>query len=214
MSAFVGFSGFARESGFTLAETAFMTATIWALPSKVVFVSAIADGAAYSAVALAVTLSAVRLLPMAATLIPVMKSEETTRFQLFFLVHFIAITAWVVSMTKMPDMPREDRPAFFAGFGTSLTLSCTVVSAVSFILIGAVPPLVAAGLLFVMPLYFLVSLFGAARLLSDRLAMLFGLVAGPFFAACVPGPSILYAGLAAGTASFFAARLFQRRRGG
>lgn len=212
MTAFIGFAGFARESGFSLSETAFMTLAIWALPSKVVYVSAIADGATYSAVAVAVTLSAVRLLPMAATLIPVLKAQDTSRFQLVFLSHFIAITAWVVAMTKLPDLPREERASFFAGFGMSLCLACTIVASLAFILIGTLPPLIAACLLFVMPLYFLVSLFGAARQHSDKLAMIVGLSVGPLFSMYFPGPATLFAGLFAGTVSFYAVRLYQRFR--
>ena len=64
MTAYVGFAGLAREAGVPALEAAFMTATIWALPNQVVLVGAITGGASVLAAAAAVTLTAVRLMPM------------------------------------------------------------------------------------------------------------------------------------------------------
>ena len=83
MSAMVGFAGLARENGITFGETVFMTATIWALPSQVVLVGAIASGTALATAAFAVSLSAVRLMPMIVTLMPVMRADNSPRWALF-----------------------------------------------------------------------------------------------------------------------------------
>ncbi|TGT20407.1 branched-chain amino acid ABC transporter permease, partial [Mesorhizobium sp. M4B.F.Ca.ET.172.01.1.1] len=70
VSSFIGFAALAKDAGVTATQAAFMTGTVWALPSMVVLVGAIASGAALPAAILAVTLSAIRLMPMVMALAP------------------------------------------------------------------------------------------------------------------------------------------------
>jgi hypothetical protein len=49
ISSFIGFAALAKGAGVTVVQAAFMTATVWALPSMVVLVGAIASGAALPA---------------------------------------------------------------------------------------------------------------------------------------------------------------------
>ncbi|WP_245431368.1 AzlC family ABC transporter permease, partial [Rhodoplanes roseus] len=44
MASFIGFGVLCRESGITLGEAVFMTGFVWALPSQLVLVGAIAAG--------------------------------------------------------------------------------------------------------------------------------------------------------------------------
>ena len=61
---FVGFGALARDVGLDLLQVVFVSATVFALPGQVVLVDQIGQGAALAATAFAVTLTAVRLLPL------------------------------------------------------------------------------------------------------------------------------------------------------
>lgn len=211
MAAFVGFAGLARESGLSLSEAIFMTGTVWALPSMVVLVGAITAGTALPAAAIAVALSAVRLMPMAVALVPVLRGPQTKRWQLLLLAHFIAVTSWVYAMMKLPELPREARVAFYTGFATTLTLMNMGVTAASYLLIGTLPPLLTAGLFLLTPIYFLLSMWAASKLASDKLAMVLGLILGPIFHVWLPGLDLLWTGLLGGTIAYAALRLKRLR---
>ncbi len=64
------------------------------------------------------------------------------------------------------------------------------------------PDLLAAALVFLTPVYFLLALWGAARTRADVMALAFGLVLGPPFAILVPQADLLLAGLIGGTAAY------------
>lgn len=210
ISSFIGFGALARELGWSLGEAALITATIWALPSQVVFVGALAGGATLVATIIAVALSAVRLLPMTVALVPMMRDEKTPKPVLYLISHFIAVTAWVVAMRFLPEMPRHARVPFFAGFGSVLTVTNIAATAISHSLTGAMPPMLAAALFFLVPIYFLTSLTAAARFRGEVYALVIGLFLGPIFALIVPQLDILIAGLIGGTLAYLAHRLAKR----
>ncbi|AXS40886.1 AzlC family ABC transporter permease [Breoghania sp. L-A4] len=211
MAAFIGFAGLARESGIALPEALFMTATVWALPSMVVLVGAINAGTPLLATAIAVALSAVRLMPMAVALMPVLRGERTPRWQLLALSHFVAVTSWVFAMMRLPELPREARVPFYAGFAMTLTVVNVCITAAAYVLIGTLPVLLTGGLFLLTPVYFLLSLWAASKLSSDKLAMVLGLILGPLFYLWLPGLDLLWTGLLGGTVAYAAMRL--KRRG-
>ncbi|MEM8664537.1 MAG: AzlC family ABC transporter permease, partial [Pseudomonadota bacterium] len=212
MAAQVGFAALAREAGFTLEETLFLTLAVWALPSQVVFVGLVGTGASAAAVALAVTLTAVRFMPMLMAWVPVVRAPQTPRWQLFLASWFMAITAWVFTMARLPQIDRPSRLPFFLGFALTLTVSNTAIVAVAYSALPTMPALVAAGLVFLTPIYFLMALWGAARGPADRLAMGAGLTLGPLFAYLTPGADLLLAGLIGGTAAYVLGRLLRGQR--
>ncbi|MEM7693464.1 MAG: AzlC family ABC transporter permease [Pseudomonadota bacterium] len=206
MGAMVGFAALARDTGFSLGQTLALTLAVWALPSQVVFVGSVAGGATMAATALAVTLSAVRFMPMIMSWTPVVRGPKTSRVTLLALSCFIAITAWVFAMAKLPALPRADRVRYMAGFAITLALMNASIVAVAFVAIDAIPPVAAALLIFLMPIYFLMSLWGAARAPSERVAMVAGLCLGPMAALLVPGADLLVAGLVGGTIAYLIGR--------
>lgn len=211
MASFVGFGGLARESGWSAGEAAMITGTIWALPSQVVFIGSVATDASIFATIVAVALSAVRLLPMTIALMPVLRDPERPIWIYYPISQFVAITAWVISMRRLPDIPVRSRLAFFLGFGSSLSVANVFVTLISFEIAGNVPPLVAAGLFFLTPIYFLVALWTAARVRADYFALAIGLVLGPIFHEIDPEFDILWAGLVGGTLAY-AMHRFTRRQ--
>lgn len=210
MASFVGFGGLAREAGWSAGEAAFITGFIWALPSQVVFIGSVAAGASFGAVVVAVALSAVRLLPMTVALMPILRDPARPGWVYYPASHFIAITAWVVSMMRLPGIPRSGRLAFFLGFGMSLTVCNVAVTLLSHQLAGAVPPVIAAALVFLTPMYFLVALWSAARMRADYLALIVGLVLGPVFHRVDPEFDILWAGILGGTLAFGLHKIMER----
>lgn len=212
LAAMVGFTALARDAGYSLAEAVFLTVTVWALPSQVVYIGMVGSGAALPAVVLAVALSGMRFLPMVVAWTPVVRGPRTSRATLVVLSAFVAVTAWVFAMSRLPDVPRPARVPFFAGFGLSLVAATAVVMTLAYELIGDLPGFPAAALVLLTPVYFLLALWGAARVAADRAALLAGLVLGPLFTVAVPEADILLAGLVGGTLAWAGQRTLRRLR--
>lgn len=211
MMSYVGFGALAQEAGLSVTQAAFSTAVIWALPSQVVLAGALAAGTSIGLVALAVALASVRLTPMVAAWVPVVRGPNSTKLSLVLMSQFVAITAWIVTMNRMPDIPREGRGAFFVGFASSLTVCNTLVTILSFIVAGELSDNWRAALLFLTPIYFLTSLTAAAKLPSDRFALLFGLIFGPLIYMTGIQLDLLFSGLLAGTLAFFVDKQIKKR---
>ncbi len=206
MGAFTGFSGLARDAGFSVWQTEFMVLTIWALPSKVVLIGAILAKSSLVGAFIAVSLSAVRLMPMTVALVPEMRAKTTSKFVLYALSHFIAVTAWVMSMETFKTVPRAYRTAYFAGIASVLMSSNLCVVFLLFKVGDSLPPLASAALIFVTPLYFLCSLWGSARERAGHYAMAFGLVLTPLFHVVLPQGDILATGLVGGVLAYLTGR--------
>lgn len=202
ISSFIGFGALTREMGFSAWEASLITASIWALPSQVVYVGAVASGASAIATIIAVALSAIRLLPMTVALVPVIRDKSFPQPMLYVVSHFIAITGWVITMRFAPVMPRHARAPFFAGFGLALWSTNVFVTAASHTLTGAMPALLTAALYFMVSIYFLTSLTVAARFKGEVFALFFGVVLGPIFTMIYPQIDILLAGLIGGTLGY------------
>ncbi|MEM8551188.1 MAG: AzlC family ABC transporter permease [Pseudomonadota bacterium] len=202
MGAQIGFAALAREAGFSLWQTLLLTVAVWALPSQVVFVGMVSAGASMAAAALAVALSAVRFMPMMMSWTPLMRAGGASRLALLALSMFVAITAWVFAMAKLPDVPKEDRFAYFCGFALCLTGLNAAVVVVAYNALDVLPPMAAALLVFLMPIYFLMALWGAARSRADYVALGAGIALGPPMAVLVPQVDLLVAGLLAGTLAY------------
>ncbi len=210
MVSFVGFSAFALESGVSRSEAMFMTAMVWALPAKMILIGTVTSGANLLAVFLAVSLSSIRLMPMVASLVPEMRTSRTPTWLLLVLAHFVAITAWVFAMGNFKSVPREGRVAFFAGFGITLVTVNTVLVGVCYGLVAAFPPVVAAVLFFLTPVYFIASIWATGHQSVVKIAFVIGLVSGPLLALAVPGFDIVIAGLGGGTVAYLIDRYLVR----
>ncbi|MEQ8481336.1 MAG: AzlC family ABC transporter permease [Hoeflea sp.] len=212
MSAFVGFSGFAVEAGLPLGQTVFMTGMVWALPAKVLLVGSILAGASLPAAFVTVTLSSIRMMPMVASLVPEIRTAKTPTWLLLLLSHFVAITAYVFTMERIQNVPREHRVAFFAGFSITVTSANIVLVALVYSTVSSLPAMLAGALFFLTPVYFLTSIWASTRDRAGHMAMIFGLVLGPVFHQVAPEFDILYAGIVGGTLAFFADRAVRARK--
>lgn len=208
MGAFIGFAGFARESGVEFAHAVFMTAAIWALPAQVVMIAAIGAGMTILPTFIAVTLSSVRLMPMVTSLVPELRAEKTRTVTLLFLSHFVAVTSWVMANQFIGQVPRRFRTAFFGGFAVTLTSFNIGVVAVVYAFSTNIPPMVLGALFFLTPIYFLTSLWATARDHVVKIAMVAGLMLGPVFYLIAPDFDLLLAGLVGGVLAFLIGRYF------
>jgi predicted branched-subunit amino acid permease len=209
----VGFGGLCRDIGFPIGAAMLSSALIWALPAQVLVVGGFAAGNAAPVIALAVALSSIRLFPMTAALMPYLRGRKSGVGTQLLAAHFIAVTAWIEGMRRLPSTPVDGRLPFFFGIGCLLVTSATAATLGGFLLAGTLPRSLAIGLLFLTPLSFLIQLSHNARDMVDRLALAFGLVLAPFMAEIGGRLDLLWTGLVGGTAAWAVHRFVKMRRG-
>jgi predicted branched-subunit amino acid permease len=190
----IGFGALARDVGLSLGNAAFVSMTMIALPNQVVLADEIGRGAALAAVALAVTLTGIRLLPM------------TVTFE-FAATWPIAITTWIEGTRQLPSLPVGLRLAYHFGMGLGMMSTTVSGTIVGFLLAGRLPAVLAAALLFMVPIYFFLSLVMTSKTRADRLALGLGAMMGPVMFMLVPGFDLMLTGLGAGTAAYLAGRV-------
>lgn len=207
---FIGIGSVCADYGMPLAWAMLATLLIWAGPAHLILVGGLGSGGSWIAVGLTVWLSSVRLLPMVVSLLPYLRLQGRHPVTALLCAHFVAISAWVEGLRLLPHVDGEGRVPFFLGLGSGLLLAASLATAAGYGLAGIIPGYFAAGLLFLTPIFFLLSLFTTARAVGDRLAIgagFFGLILG---ALAGDGLELLYAGLGGGTMAYAAARLHRR----
>lgn len=208
---FIGIGAFTHDAGFSLGWALAASMFLWAGPAQIILVSSLHAGATVIEAAVAVTLSAIRLLPMVVSVVPMMKTEQTKTSSLVLPAHFTAITFWVESFRLLPLVPREQRITFANGLGTGFVVICLVATAIGYELSARLPPLFAAGILALTPLTFLLSTARNAHSFVDRLSLLLGLLCFPLISTYMhTGFDILVSGVGAGTIAYGCGRLRRR----
>jgi predicted branched-subunit amino acid permease len=204
---YIGIGALAYDFDFSLAWVTLSTLLVWAAPAQVILISTLGSGAKLIEVAVAVGLSGVRLFPMVVALMPILRGPNTKHRQLFLPAHFTAISMWLESMRFAPQMPVERRIPFCNGLAIGYMISATIATVIGYYLAARLPVLLTAALLFLTPVSFLVSITRNARMLVDRLALLFGLVIGPILAFRDVELDVLWAGIVGGTLAYIAHRI-------
>jgi predicted branched-subunit amino acid permease len=204
---YIGISALGHDYGFSLAWIMVSTVLVWAGPSQVIMISALGAGATLLETAIAVSLSCVRFLPMVVALLPLMRGPQTRTRDLLLPVHFTAASMWVESFRLLPPIPRERRVAYCNGLGIGFMLSGQVGSLIGYFLTASLPPLLTAATLFLTPLSFLISTSRNARSLTERLALVLGLIICPLLVYWDVGLDLMWTGILAGTAAYGLHRL-------
>ena len=210
---YLGLGALAYEVGLNFWWMALSTLLVWAAPAQIILVSTLHTAALFE-VALAVTLSSVRFLPMVAAILPMMRRPGVRQRDLLLPMHLTAISVWVEGMRLLPLMPAERRIAFYNVLGVGLMSAALIGGAIGFVLAAKLPPLLAAALLFFTPMAILMSSARNSRTLIDGLAFGLGLVVGPVVAAQKIGLDLMWTGLIAGTVAYAVHRLREARRRG
>ena len=99
---YIGIGALAHDFGFCAWWLALSTVLVWAAPAQVILISALGGGAPLLEVALAVTLSAIRLFPMVVALLPLLRGERTRLRDLLLPAHFTSVSMWVESLRLLP----------------------------------------------------------------------------------------------------------------
>lgn len=209
LGSFVGFGAMTHDFGWPIWAAALSTALIWAAPAQLVLAGALASGAGLLAAGLAVSVSAVRLLPMVVAILPVLTTERTGFWTRLLAAHYVAVTAWFEGLRLTPTLPRQDRMAFFLGLANALVAACVLATMAGHALAGVLPKALSVGLLGLTPIYFLLSLERGAEGLGDRIALGLGLVLAPLVGLVAPQIDLLATGLLGGTAAFLISRRFR-----
>ncbi|MBI5264864.1 MAG: AzlC family ABC transporter permease [Bradyrhizobium sp.] len=199
---YLGVGALAHDTHFSLGWVLASTILVWAGPAQIILISTLSSGATIIQAALAVTVSAIRLLPMVASVLPMLRGPKTRRRELVLASHFIAVTLWVECFRLLPQVPRERRLAFVFGLGIGLVSICLLANVIGYTLAGSLPPIFAAAMLLLTPLAFLLSTARNCRELSDILALVLGLALFPVIGLLHTGVDILISGMTAGTIAF------------
>jgi predicted branched-subunit amino acid permease len=198
---YIGLGALAFEFGFSFWWMAASTLLIWAAPAQVILISTLTT-ASLVEVALAVTLSSVRFLPMVAALVPLFNAPGLRQRDLIMPMHVTAISVWVEGIRLLPQRPRGERVAFYNGLGSGLMSGAIIGGALGFYLAGRLPVMFAATLLFFTPMALFMSTMRNARALLERLAFGLGLAIGPIVAWLNFGLDLMWTGLIAGTIAY------------
>ena len=213
MASLVGVGGMCRDIGYPMGAGVLSTLMIWAAPGQMVMFGAIGSGAALPAVAIAVSLSSIRFMPMCMAILPMLRGPKTPLWLMLLLSHYVAVTAWVQGMRVLPDMPQEKRIPYYLGFANTVMIAAAISTGVGYFLVGELPKSLAAAALFTSPLFFTLSMLAAARRAVDWLALGLGFAIAPLaFRFIAPGFDLLVEGLVAGTLAYIAHRVLKARQ--
>ncbi|MDC7785846.1 AzlC family ABC transporter permease [Rhodoplanes sp. TEM] len=208
---YISIGALAHDLGFPIAWVVLSTLIVWAAPAQVIMISALAAGAPPFEVAIAVTLTGVRLLPMVVALLPILRTRASSFAGVLLAAHFTAVSMWMESLRLAPRRPVEERIAFANGIGTALIGGATIATVAGYYFARVLPEPLVAGLLFLTPMSFLVSVARASKMISDRIAAVAGLVLSPLLVVLGVGLDLMWTGLIGGTAAYLVRRAVRAR---
>jgi predicted branched-subunit amino acid permease len=207
----LGFGALAFASGFDVWLSIACSAGIWALPGQIVLIEMSLAGAPGVATVIAVMLTAARFFPMTLAFMPHVRDPQYNRLTVYGAAHLLSMTSWAWTMRRIPDMPRDERLAYFIGFAGTCWAVSIVATAAGYYLAGSFPPLLRLGFLFLNPLYLVVLLVGDARTALAFAALACGAIAGPLLHVVSPEWGVLLTGLVGGTVAYFVQRAWNTR---
>lgn len=206
----VGFGAMGQTNGINAWFTGATSFFMFALPGQVVLLEMLISGSSLVAIAFAVTLTSTRFVTMVVTLFPQMHRRDRNS-GLFVWVHLLAMTSWALSMRDFPRMSPRFRLAYFIGLGLPCWLIAMPGTVLGYVVAGWVPAYITLGLIFINPLFFLLT-FTEVKPWANRLAILLGCLLGPAFYLWDANSSLLTTGLVAGTLAYAIDRLWIRGR--
>ena len=203
MASLIGVGGLTSDIGYPMLAGVLSTVLVWAGPAQVLLFGSIAAGTSLPAVAIAVSLSSIRFLPMVVAIIPLLRGPDVGTGKLLIGAHFVAVTSWTEGRRLLPELPEAERFPFFVGFAGTVMAAASVATGAGYYLIGALPAALAAALLFTTPMFFTLSLIAGSRTAADWTALVLGFAFAPL-ATRLAGPDfdLLIGGLVGGTLAF------------
>jgi len=211
-SSMIGFGSLARESSLSLGVSVTSTVSIWGLPGQVAMAEMFALGAPFLAIVIASSMANLRFLPMALSMLPLLRADKRAWRWRYLLVQIMSINIWAVFTARAPALPPVERFPFYLGIAVVCMVAGISGTAVGFILAGSLPTTVTVSLVFLNPAYF-VFIFSSVRQRNCIIAVIIGAALGPYLHTLIPNWSVPLCGLIAGTAAFGLDRWFGGRRG-
>ncbi len=205
----LGFGAMGQANGLDVWLTSATSFFMFALPGQVVLVEMLVLNASGLAIAMAVTLTATRFFTMCLTLFPQFPAKQRSSFY-YLVVHLVAMTAWAVSMRDFPKMKPEDRLSYFTGFAFVCWAVSTPATILGFMAAGQVPSYLNLGMVFINPLFFLLT-FTEVKPRANRIAILLGAPLGLLAYLWFPDYSLLIAGLLGGTVAYMIDRSLRKK---
>jgi predicted branched-subunit amino acid permease len=209
---YVGLGALAHDFGLSIWWMTISTAVIWAGPAQLVLMSAFAGGAALIEIAIGVSLTGLRLLPIVVALLPLLRPGAKSGRDFILPTHFTSISMWVESFRLLPSIAPAFRIPFCNGLSSGFMSIAMVCGAIGFHLAAGLPPLLAAGLSFLTPMSFLVSSARNCKQLLDYCAFGFGVVLGPLLAWYQVGLDLMWSGIIGGVAAYGIHRMREATR--
>ena len=206
----VGFGAMGHTHGFDAWMTGLTSLLMFALPGQVVMLEMFISGSSLLAIGFAVTLTSTRFLTMVVTLFPQLHRRDRNPL-LYLWVHMLAMTAWAVSMREFPRMSPQHRLNYFIGLALPCWLISPMGTVLGYFVAGWVPAAVTLGLVFINPLFFLLT-FTDVKPWANRIAIGLGCILGPVFYVFDADSSLLLTGLVAGTLAYVIDRRWLRPR--
>lgn len=206
----VGFGAMGRSHGFDAWMTGLTSLLMFALPGQVVMLEMFISGSSLLAIGFAVTLTSTRFVTMVVTLFPQLHRRDRNPL-LYLWVHMLAMTAWAVSMREFPRMRAQHRLNYFIGLALPCWLISPLGTVLGYYVAGWVPTPVTLALVFINPLFFLLT-FTDVKPWGNRLAIGLGCLLGPVFFMLDADSSLLLTGLVGGTAAYLIDRRWLRPR--
>lgn len=198
----MGFGALAHDTGFGIVWTALASSLMFAVPGQILLMTGIIHDAALLAIALAITLTAVRYAPMIATLVPLLRSPRMRAWHIIFPAHCAVVSLWLEALRLLPGLPHERRIAFLNGMAAIFFTAGIIATIAGFYLSGAMPPLFAAALLFVTPVSFLVVTMASSRTFVEKLSFILGIALPVVAWAAELKFDMLWIGVLAGTIAY------------
>jgi predicted branched-subunit amino acid permease len=208
LAGMVGFGAMGHANGVSVWITGLTSLLMFALPGQVVMMEMLISGSSFLAIALAVTLTSSRFITMTVTLFPQLAKEDRNR-KLYVYVHLLAMTAWAVSMREFESIAPKNRLSYFLGLGLPCWLIALPGTILGYALAGVVPKTVTLALVFLNPLFFLLT-FTEVKPRANQLAIVLGCALLPLLYTLDRDSSLLATGLIAGTLAYGIDRQFLR----
>jgi len=199
---YVGIGAIAHDLGFSSWWLALSSLLVWAAPAQLILITALGTGAALFEAAIAVTLSAIRLMPMVVALLPIIRPADGRLKPLLLPTHFTSVSMWVESLRLLPALPREERIPFCNGLSIGYMSVAVIFGFVGFYLVAGLPPIFAAALLFLTPISFLITTARNCRMLFEYVAMIAGLIIGPLLAWYQVNLDLMWTGVIGGAIGY------------
>ena len=201
LASMTAFGSLAREGGLTLELALASTVAVWALPGQIVFVEMYAAGGEVVALVLAVSLANARFLPMAMSLLPMLRDGLRRSGWLYVYAHLLSAQSWAYCQRVFPGLPVQARRPYFVAFALIILVVSFGGTALGYVLTGTLPRPLALSLVLVNPIFMLL-LLADSRKRPVILALIAGVGLGPTLHLFSANWGVLLTGVIAGSAGY------------